>query len=291
AFLPDDDALAREPWLVVAELDGQAREARIFLAARVAQAELEDALGAAITRTEFVSWDAAAQAVQAREQRRLGALVLEDRPLAQAASARVQAVLEQAIREAGVGVLPWTDSLRQWQARVQWLHRLAPEAWPDVSDAALAATVGDWAGPWLGGLSRFSHLAKFPLHEALTAQLDWAQREALERELPTHLVVPTGSRIAIDYTAEHGPVLAVKLQEMFGLLETPRLAGGRLPLTIHLLSPAQRPVAVTQDLASFWANAYADVRRDLRGRYPRHPWPDDPFTAVAQRGVKHPRRP
>ncbi len=291
AFLPEEDRLAREPWLVVAELDGQAREARIFLAAGVTPADLEDVLGAAITRTEFVSWDAAAQAVQAREQRVLGALVLEDRPLAQASPARVQAVLEQAIREAGVGVLPWSEGLRQWQARVQLLHGLAPEAWPDVSDAALAATLGEWAGPWLGGLTRFSHLAKFPLHDALTARLDWPQREALERELPTHLVVPTGSRIAIDYTAEHGPVLAVKLQEMFGLLETPRLAGGRVPLIFHLLSPAQRPVAVTQDLASFWANAYADVRRDLRGRYPRHPWPEDPFTAVAQRGVKHPRRP
>ncbi|MDP2227007.1 MAG: ATP-dependent helicase HrpB [Moraxellaceae bacterium] len=291
AFLPEEDRLAREPWLVVAELDGQAREARIFLAASVTPADLEEVLASAITRREFVSWEAATQSVQAREQRVLGALVLEDRALASATPASVQAVLVHAIQTAGVGVLPWADALRQWQARVHLLQTLAPAEWPAVSDAALAARLAEWAGPWLEGLSRFSHLAKFPLQDALTAQLDWAQQQTLERELPTHLVVPTGSRIAIDYTAEHGPVLAVKLQEMFGLMETPALAGGRVPLTIHLLSPAQRPVAVTQDLASFWANAYADVRRDLRGRYPRHPWPDDPFTAVAQRGVKHPRKP
>ncbi|MDO8331962.1 MAG: ATP-dependent helicase HrpB [Fluviicoccus sp.] len=290
AFLPDEDRLAREPWLVVADLDGQAREAKIYLAATVRVSDLEDVLGGAIHREEFVSWDAVTQSVQAREQRVLGALVLEDRPLASASPERVRGVLVQAVREAGVGMLPWTDGLRQWQARVGRLHALEPEAWPDVSDTALADTFGEWAGPWLDGVTRFSHLAKFPLHEALTALLDWQQQQALDRELPTHLTVPTGSRIAIDYTADPSPVLAVKLQEMFGLMETPRLAGGRVPLTIHLLSPAQRPVAVTQDLASFWANAYGEVRKDLRGRYPKHPWPEDPFTAVAQRGVKHPRR-
>ena len=156
----------------------------------------------------------------------------------------------------------------------------------DGSEMALRQHVLEWAGPYLTGMSRFSHLDRFPLQDALTGLLDWARQQSLEHLLPANLTVPTGSRIAIDYTAEHGPVLAVKLQEMFGLLETPRLANGRVPLTIHLLSPAQRPVAVTQDLASFWKNAYADVRKDMRGRYPRHPWPDDPFTAVAQRGVK-----
>lgn len=290
AFLPDEDRLAREPWLVVADLDGQAREARIFLAASVTVADLEDVLSGAMAKQEFVSWDTATQSVQAREQRVLGALVLEDRPLASASPQRVRGVLMQAVREAGVAMLPWTDGLRQWQARVGRLHELEPEAWPDVSDAALADTFGEWAGPWLDGVTRFSHLAKFPLHEALSARLDWPQQQALDRELPTHLTVPTGSRIAIDYTADPCPVLAVKLQEMFGLMATPKLANGRVPLTIHLLSPAQRPVAVTQDLASFWANAYADVRRDLRGRYPRHPWPENPLTAEAQRGVKHPRR-
>lgn len=291
AFLPDEDRLARESWLVIADLDGQAREAKIFLAASITQADIEDVLADSIKQQEFVSWDNASQSVQARTQRVLGAVVLEDKALASAPPEAIKQALVRAIQETGLTVFTWTDTEHQWQARLQLMHQLEPAVWPDASDAALLATLAEWAGPWLDGCSRFSHLAKFPLREALTALLDWTQQQALERELPTHLSVPTGSRIAIDYTAEHGPVLAVKLQEMFGLMDTPKLAGGRVPLTIHLLSPAQRPVAVTQNLASFWANAYADVRRDLRGRYPRHPWPEDPFTAEAQRGVKHPRKP
>lgn len=286
AVLPDEDRLAREPWLVVAELDGQAREARIFLAARVSQAALESTLAPVIASREFVSWDSGTQSVQARQQRVLGALVLEDKPLASASPEKISAVLAQAIADAGLQVLPWTEHLQQWQARVQLLHALEPEQWPDVSDDGLRARMAEWATPYLAGLSRFSHLDRFPLHDALTGLLDWSQQQALDQLLPTHLVVPTGSRIAIDYTGEHDPVLAVKLQEMFGLTETPRLARGRVPLTVHLLSPAQRPVAVTQDLASFWKNAYPEVRKDLRGRYPRHPWPEDPLTAEAQRGVK-----
>ncbi|MDI1301876.1 MAG: ATP-dependent helicase HrpB [bacterium] len=290
AFLPAEDRLAREEWIVAAELDGKAREARVFLAAPVSLAALEEVLPAAISSTEFVSWDAATQAVLARKQKRLGALVLEDRALATADPEKIRVVLCAAMRDAGLEVLPWTPALRQWQARVALMHGLEPAQWPDVSDAALLATMEHWAGPYLDGVSRFSHLQKFPLADALHGLLDWNAQQQLDRDLPVQLSVPTGSSISIDYTAEHGPVLAVKLQEMFGQLSTPVLANGRVPLTVHLLSPAQRPVAVTQDLASFWKNAYADVRRDLRGRYPRHPWPEDPFTAVAQRGVKHPRK-
>lgn len=290
AFLPPEDRLAREPWLVAAELDGKAREARIFLAAPVSLAALEEAAAALIHDSECVSWDVVTQAVLARRQRRLGALVLEDKPLASASAEKMQAVFCAALREAGSSVLPWTDELRQWQARVQLMHTLEPEQWPTVSDVALLATLEQWAAPFLEGITRFSHLPKFALREALFSRLDWSAQQRLEKELPTRLTVPSGSAIAIDYTAEHDPVLSVKLQEMFGQLTTPMLANGRVPLTIHLLSPAQRPVAVTQDLASFWKNAYGDVRRDVRGRYPRHPWPEDPFTAVAQRGVKHPRK-
>ena len=286
ALLPEEDRLAREPWLVIADLDGQAREAKIFLAASLSLPALETMLAPVIRSTEFVSWDNNSLSVQSRQQRVLGALVLEDRALASASPEKITAVLAQAISDTGLQVLPWTDALRQWQARVQIMQGLQPEQWPDVSEMALRQHVLAWAGPYLSGMSRFSHLDRFPLHDALTGQLDWTQQQTLDQLLPTHLTVPTGSRIAIDYAAEHGPVLAVKLQEMFGLLDTPRLANGRVPLTIHLLSPAQRPVAVTQDLASFWKNAYADVRKDMRGRYPRHPWPEDPFTAVAQRGVK-----
>lgn len=289
AFLPAEDRLARESWIVAADMDGKAREARVFLAAPVSPAALEEIAADVIEDTEFVSWDAAAQAVLARRQRRLGALVLEDKPLSTAQPEKMKAVFCEALSAAGLAVLPWTDDLRQWQARVQIMHGLAPEDWPDVSEEGLKSSLQEWAGPFLDGVTRFSHLQKFPLTDALHALLDWNKQQELEKQLPTRLTVPTGSEIRIDYSSEHDPVLAVKLQEMFGQLETPRLAGGRVPLTIHLLSPAQRPVAVTQDLASFWKNAYADVRRDLRGRYPRHPWPEDPFTAVAQRGVKHPR--
>lgn len=286
ALLPAEDRLAREPWLVVAESDGKAREARIFLAAPVSAAALEVTLGAAIREEEFVEWDAQAQALLARRQRRLGALVLEDRPLAKADPEKMKAAFCVGLHQAGLEKLPWTPELRQWQARVQLMHGLEPERWPDVSDAALAATLPQWAGPYLDGITRFSHLEKFALREALHGLLEWAQQQRLEQELPTRIAVPSGSNVSIDYTTDHDPVLSVKLQEMFGLTATPRLAGGRVPLTIHLLSPAQRPVAVTQDLASFWANAYGEVRKDLRGRYPRHPWPEDPLTAVAQRGVK-----
>jgi ATP-dependent helicase HrpB len=291
AFLPSDDRLAGEAWVVAAELDGKASEARIFLAAPVSLNDLEEVLPAAITETEWVSWDATTQSVLARKQKRLGALVLEDKALNTASAEKIRAVFCAAIREAGIQVFPWTPALRQWQARLVLMQGIDAAQWPDVSDAALLKNLEQWAGPFLEGVTRFSHLAKFTLQEALFTQLDWSAQQKLDKELPTHIAVPTGSSIAVDYTAEHGPVLAVKLQEMFGQLITPTLASGRVPLTIHLLSPAQRPVAVTQDLASFWKNAYSDVRRDLRGRYPRHPWPEDPFTAVAQRGVKNPRKP
>jgi ATP-dependent helicase HrpB len=286
ALLRDDDALAGESWLVAADMDGQAREARIFLAASVSQAALEEVLAPVIKTVDVLEWDAATQSVQARRQRKLDALVLEDKPLQKPVAAAIRAVMLREIRLAGTGVFPWSEALRQLQARVVIMHALEPEAWPDFSESGLLATLEDWASPFLDGVSRFSHLAAFPLHDALLARLDWAQQQRLDDALPTRLTVPSGSSVAIDYTAEHGPVLGVKLQEMFGLTTTPQLARGRVPLTIHLLSPAQRPVAVTSDLASFWKNAYADVRKDLRGRYPRHPWPEDPLTAVAQRGVK-----
>jgi len=284
ALLRDDDGLAGASWLVAADMDGQAREARIFLAAAISQAALEEVLAPVIRSQDVLAWDSSSQSVLARRQRRLGALVLEDRPLPQADPQAIQAVLLAAIREAGVQVFPWTDTLRQWQARVQITHGLEPDHWPDTSDESLLATLETWAAPFLAGTSRFSQLANFPLHDALFGLLDWPQRQKLDEELPQRIDVPSGSSITIDYCAEHGPVLAVKLQEMFGLATTPTLARGRVPLTIHLLSPAQRPLAVTSDLASFWKNAYVEVRKDMRGRYPRHPWPEDPMTAVAQRG-------
>ena len=293
ASLADDDPLAASEWLVAAELDGDSREARIFLAAPLSRSDLQALPAHLLTTEDVVTWDGASEALRATRQRRLGRILIEEQPLPKPPQEVALPAFLAGLQRAGLVVLPWTEPLRQWQARVRLMHALAPQDWPDLSDAALLQTLADWASPWLGGLTRLAQLDGFPLAEALQALLDWPQRQLLDRLLPETLTVPTGSRIAIDYAAafagQPGPVLAVKLQELFGLDETPRLAEGRIPLTLHLLSPARRPVAVTADLHSFWRNAYAEVRKDLRGRYPRHPWPEDPLSAVAQKGVKHPR--
>lgn len=289
ALLSPDDPLAGEPWLVVAATDGQAREARIFLAAPLDGADVEARFADRIRHEDTLSWDAGCGAVTARRRRLLGAIVLDEQPLRRPAGDALMTAFIAGVQATGSDALPWTPALRQWQARVGLLQRLDPTGWPDVSDGALLERFADWATPWLEGMASLSDLASLPLSDALASLLDWPRQQALERLLPRTIAVPSGSEIEIDYTPEHGPVLAVKLQEMFGLEATPRLAEGRVPLTLHLLSPARRPVAITADLASFWRHAYGDVRKDLRGRYPKHPWPEDPLGAPAQRGVKHPR--
>ena len=183
------------------------------------------------------------------------------------------------IRAMGLACLPWTPDTERLRRRVAFVARLEPEAgWPDLSDAALLAGIEDWLGPYLGGITRRAHLARLDLGEALAAGLDWDRRRRLDDLAPTHLAVPSGSRIPLDYAGEV-PVLAVRLQEMFGCATTPAVAGGRVPVLLHLLSPARRPVQVTRDLASFWANAYRAVKADLKGQYPKHWWPDDPMQA------------
>jgi ATP-dependent helicase HrpB len=185
--------------------------------------------------------------------------------------------------------LGWTEPARQLRARVAFLARHDPAGgWPDLDDAALVAALEDWLGPWLRGVTRLDEARRLYLAPALLARLDHAQRERLDRLAPTHLGVPSGSRRPLDYAADP-PVLAVKLQEMFGQADTPRVCAGRVPVMLHLLSPAQRPVQVTQDLAAFWSRGYAEVRKELRGRYPKHPWPEDPRNAVPTARVK--RRP
>lgn len=289
AVVAEDNVLAASEWLVMADLDGQARESRVYLAAQTSRAVIEQVLAADIREKDVLDWDKTTDAVRATRQRCLGQLVLEEKRVDSIRPEQLTVVLLQALRESGLDRLPWTEELRQWQARAQWMHRLEPDAFPAMDDDSLLSDLEVWAAPFMQGVTRFSHLERFPLADALASRLEWSLQQRLEKELPARITVPTGSAIRIDYCAGEVPVLPVKLQEMFGLQETPRLAGGRVPLSIHLLSPAQRPVAVTSDLASFWRNAYADVRRDLRGRYPRHPWPEDPLKAVAQKGVKHPR--
>ncbi|HYC04443.1 MAG TPA: ATP-dependent helicase HrpB [Azospirillaceae bacterium] len=278
AVLDPADPLAASDYLAIADLDGQARESRVYLAAPVSIAELEEVFEAEIRNESIVAWDAREGAVLVRRRRRLFELALADAVERSPPAAQVLEAMLQGIRETGLSCLPWTDGLRNWRERVGFLRRIEGEAWPDVSDEALLAILEDWLAPYLTGVSRLGHLQRIDLHAALTGLLDWARGQELERHAPTHLTVPSGSRIPVDYAGET-PVVAVRLQEMFGLAETPRVAGGRVPVLLHLLSPAHRPIQVTRDLASFWANTYREVKKDLAGRYPKHYWPDDPMQA------------
>ena len=262
----------------MADLDGAARESRIFLAAPLTLAELEDAFAEHIRSETVVAWDGREQAVLARRRRMLFALALKDERLPNPPAEAIAAAMLEGIREMGLTALPWTDELRKWQTRVLFLRRREGEEWPDVSDAALLETMEEWLAPFLNGASRRAHLDRVELGNALRGLLPWAMQQRLDKEAPTHVEVPSGSRIPIDYGGDE-PVLAVRLQEMFGLAETPRIAGGRVPLLLHLLSPARRPAQVTRDLASFWANAYKAVKADLKGQYPKHYWPDNPLEA------------
>ena len=285
AALSGPQSLSDSAYIVAAELDGRRPESRIFLAARVELAELERHLADQITLDQEITWDARERAVVARERERLGAIVLAERPLRHPDPDVVSAVLLDGIRQTGVDALPWTDSARALRKRLAFLHRVDP-SWPDVSDATLHETLGTWLGPYLGGARSLADLARVDLAGALLATLPWERRAAIDELAPTHIVVPSGSRLPIDYGDPSAPVLAVRLQEMFGLADTPRIAQGAVPLTVHLLSPAHRPVQVTRDLAGFWRTSYFDVRKEMRGRYPKHYWPDDPMQAEPTRKAK-----
>jgi len=290
AFLYEDDPLAGSPWLVAADLDGQARESRIFLAAAVSQADLEvDFAGQIVDKTE-ARWDEQRGTVVATQQRLLGELVLIEKTLQAPDAAVLEAGLLDAVRRRGLMSLGWTDSARQWRARAQWANKLWPDDWPDFSEGALLDELESWLGPFVAGKRRWPELTRIDLTMALKSRLDYARQQALDELFPTSLTIPTGRSVNIDYQAEGGPVLASKLQSLFGLTDSPRVARGQVPVVLHLLSPAGRPLAVTADLKSFWKNAYPEVRKDMRGRYPKHPWPEDPLTAPAREGVKHPRK-
>ena len=282
----EPQALEGEDWLAVADVEGRGAEARIFRAAPLTIAEIEAWFGGQIEEAEEVAWDGEAGRVVARRVRRLGALELSEAPLAEAPPDAVARALLDGVRAAGLAALPWSKETAQLRDRLETLHRLEPDRWPASSDPALAATLEDWLLPFLPGFRRLEDLRKLDLAEALLTRLSWELRSKLDDLAPTHIEVPSGSRIRVDYSDPDAPVLAVKLQEVFGMLETPRIAGGRLPVTMHLLSPAQRPVQVTRDLASFWREGYFEVRKDLRGRYPKHPWPEDPLTAEATKRTK-----
>jgi ATP-dependent helicase HrpB len=277
AFL-DPQGLSREDFLVIPELDGKSPESRILIAAPISLEEIREWFDGDIAVEEVVEWDPVLRAVAARRRDRLGAIVLREAALRNPDPTRVAAAMMEGVRSEGLHVLPWDDGARRTRERITFIRGLEA-GWPDVSDEALTATLEEWLGPRSAGITRLGDLAEVDLGAALLDRLSWEQRAAMDRLAPTHVRVPSGSRVPVDYGNPTSPVLAVRLQEMFGLSETPRVGGGVVPLTLHLLSPAGRPVQVTRDLAGFWRTTYFEVRKDLRGRYPRHHWPDDPLAA------------
>lgn len=279
AVMPQGQPLAQKPYLVAVELDDQGADSRIFLAASF---DLKAWLAVErdqVESEEHISWDEEKEAVRARRRERLGALVLSETNIEEPDREQVLAALLQAIAKHGLEMLPWDKKSRQLQQRLVFLHRLDPR-WPDASDEHLLHTLAEWLAPHLSGMKSRADLQRLHMSGILEAMLSWTERQELDVLAPPHITVPSGSRIPVDYRDPAAPVLAVRLQEMFGLADTPRIGGGKIPLLLHLLSPAQRPVQVTRDLASFWANAYFEVKKDLKGRYPKHVWPDNPLEAM-----------
>ena len=284
ARLPEAEMRLRQPCIVAASLDAGETEGLIYSAAPLDVNALRKYLAGHLRSEDVVRWDEQQQAVVARREERFGALVLDSKPLTNADTDSTRAAMLDGIRRLGIEALPWTREARDWQARVLSLrHWLPAENWPDVSDTALQATQDDWLGPYLDGIKRRDHLTRLDLYAILKNMLDWEQGVRLEEEAPTHLEVPSGSRVRLEYIPGESPVLKVKLQEMFGQADTPRVAGGTVPVTLHLLSPAQRPIQVTQDLRGFWERTYPEVKKELKGRYPKHPWPEDPWSATPTR--------
>jgi len=279
-------ALARAPYIAVAELTGTAANGRILLAAPITQADIELRFADQIEIADEISFDRSAMALRARRKRTLHAINLSEAPMALQPSMETARVLADGLIASGLDRLPWSKPLKQWRDRVMFLRAAEGESWPDLSDDALAAQREAWLVPALYDKTSLKEFSSGDLSDALMTLLPWELRARLEREAPTHFEAPTGTMLAIDYEAEQGPTIAVRLQELFGLNTHPSIAKGAVPLVLELLSPAHRPVQVTRDLPGFWRGSYAAVRSDLRGRYPRHPWPEDPASAMPTRRVK-----
>jgi ATP-dependent helicase HrpB len=288
AAIEPTSSLSRSPYIAVAELSGSAMQSRILLAAPITQAEIEAHFADQIETTDEIFFDRGAMALRARRKKTLQAITLSETPKALDPSEVTSRVLADGLISAGLGCLPWSKPLKQWRDRVMFLRAAegTNSVWPDLSDEALAAQRDKWLVPALHGKVSLKEFAASDFSEALQTLLPWELRARLEREAPTHFEAPTGTQLAIDYEAEQGPTIAVRLQELFGLNTHPSIARGAIPLVLELLSPAHRPVQVTRDLPGFWRGSYASVRSDLRGRYPRHPWPEDPANAAPTRRVK-----
>ena len=283
------ERLAQAEYIVALDVDDQEREVRITLAAELSREDLETVAASRMTRERQVSWSAQDDAIIAREVRRLDALIIEERPLRDLDPSETIDAMISGLRTLGCAALPWDADTRALCARAELARTLqlpGTEAWPSMTETALETSFESWLAPWLDGMTRRAHLSKLPLVEALRFRLGDDAVRRLDQWLPSHITVPTGSRVRIDYLDDLAPCASMRMQEVFGLASTPRLALGRLPVTFKLLSPAQRPLQVTADLESFWRNAYGEVRKDMRGRYPRHYWPEDPLQAEPTRRVK-----
>ena len=277
--------LAREPYLAVAELTGSAAAGRILLAAPITLAEIEARFAARIETREEIAFDPASASLRMRRLRKFGALALAEQPMPPVADEAAARALAEGVARLGIARLPWSKALRQWRDRVMFLRRAEGGKWPDLSDAALGADLA-WLASVFAGKTSLGELSADEFAGALHARLSYPLPRRLDAEAPTHFEAPTGSRVPIDYDAEGGPKIAIRVQELFGLNRHPAVAGGSIALAIELLSPAQRPVQITRDLPGFWRGSYAAVRAEMRGRYPKHPWPEDPLAAAPTRKAK-----
>lgn len=290
AHFGEPQGLARQEFIVAIDLDDRDRDARILLAAPLERTDLFTHFAAQLRWRESVEWSARERAVLARRTVTLGELVLEEKPLTEVPPEAARAAMLRGVREMGIDSLNWDRDARDLQARLEFVRAAlggeASEKWPDVSDTTLDKSPEVWLSPWLEGVTRREHLAKLSVVEVLRALLSWEHKRELDEWAPTHLTMPSGSRIRVDYLDESAPAVSVRLQEVFGLTASPMLGRGRVPVTFKLLSPAQRPVQVTRDLASFWRGSYAEVRKDMRGRYPKHYWPENPLEARPMRATR-----
>lgn len=293
ARLLDASDLRGEPWIVISELRADNRDGLVLRAAPVDENHLRQCFAADFVTEDVVRWNADKRALEARRESRFARIVIDSRPAGKVDPALAAQALTAAVADLGIAALPWTDGVRQWQARVQGLRAWMPElGLPDVSDAALLASLDAWLRPAFAGKTRIDALSEAELGEALKSGIDWNTRQLIDRHAPTRIAVPSGLERAITYAIDDDgvsprpPVLAVKLQELFGLADTPRIADGRVSLLLHLLSPGGKPLQVTADLRNFWENTYAEVKKEMKGRYPRHPWPDDPWSATATHRAK-----
>ncbi len=286
-FLLRHDPLSASDYLVVAAMDAGQKEGRIFMAAPLEKRDLLELFTDQLIEQDEIKWSEQTQSVVCTHKVRLGALTLDKKPMRKPDPESVQSALVQAIGQKGLDLLPWDTLSRSIQDRVNCLRIWQPdEEWPDLGETSLAESLAQWLGPFLGGIRNMEQIQTLNMAEILLSRLEWKQQKKLEEDAPTHIVVPSGSRIKLQYKAGEPPVLAVRLQEMFGLAQNPTVCRGRVPVLLHLLSPASRPIQVTSDLKSFWDSSYHEVKKELKGRYPKHYWPDDPWQANPTKRVK-----